>query len=101
MDYIVISCVRTKNLGFLNDARRINVAITRARHGMVICGDAGMLSSESELWSELIDTYEKLGLLVEGSLDNLQHSEMNIVNRTMLLDDAAKVQSKASIERWY
>jgi len=105
MDYIVISCVRTKNLGFLNDARRINVAITRARHGMVICGNAGMLSSESGLWRELIDTYEKLGLLVEGSLDKLQSSEMNIVNRTMLLNEeearVKNVKSKFSLLRFY
>ena len=33
-DYIVLSCVRSnegKSIGFLNDPRRLNVALTRAR----------------------------------------------------------------------
>ncbi|KIY44152.1 hypothetical protein FISHEDRAFT_52091, partial [Fistulina hepatica ATCC 64428] len=35
-DYIVISLVRVKGLGFLNNMRRTNVMLTRCRKGMII-----------------------------------------------------------------
>ncbi len=46
-DVIVISLVRANDkgeIGFLNDLRRMNVAITRARMKLIILGDASTLS---------------------------------------------------------
>jgi regulator of nonsense transcripts 1 len=37
-DFIILSCVRSNDnqgIGFLSDARRLNVALTRARYGLV------------------------------------------------------------------
>jgi regulator of nonsense transcripts 1 len=45
-DIIIFSCVRSnprKELGFLARPRRINVALTRAKHGMIIVGNADTL----------------------------------------------------------
>lgn len=45
-DIVIISCVRASNsrsIGFLQDARRMNVAITRARSCLWICGCARAL----------------------------------------------------------
>lgn len=36
-DFIIISLVRTKDLGFLTDLRRTNVMLTRCKCGMYIC----------------------------------------------------------------
>ncbi|KAF7336708.1 Regulator of nonsense transcripts 1 [Mycena venus] len=36
-DYIILSVVRTEKIGFLAEMRRVNVMLTRARRGMVIC----------------------------------------------------------------
>ncbi|PAV16516.1 atp-dependent helicase nam7 [Pyrrhoderma noxium] len=40
-DYIIISLTRTQQLGFLNDIRRSNVMLSRAKEGMYIVTNAG------------------------------------------------------------
>lgn len=60
-DVIVLSCVRAYNprgsIGFVADARRLNVAITRARKALYICGHLESLKDSDE-WKALIsDAY--------------------------------------------
>jgi regulator of nonsense transcripts 1 len=72
-DYIILSCVRsseTQGIGFLGDARRLNVALTRARYGLVILGDAQVLSRNS-LWYSLLTHFQERGCLLDGSSSNL------------------------------
>ena len=43
-DIIIISTVRTHGLGFLNDYRRMNVAISRAKNFLWIVGNHSALA---------------------------------------------------------
>ncbi|QRW14273.1 regulator of nonsense transcripts protein [Ceratobasidium sp. AG-Ba] len=75
-DYIILSCVRSnehQGIGFLNDPRRLNVALTRAKYGVVILGNPKVLSKHP-LWHYLLTHYKEKQCLVEGPLNNLQPS---------------------------
>ncbi|XP_064459789.1 regulator of nonsense transcripts 1-like [Ornithodoros turicata] len=75
-DLIVMSCVRSnehQGIGFLNDPRRLNVALTRARYGIIIVGNPKVLSKQP-LWNHLLTFYKENKVLVEGPLNNLKES---------------------------
>jgi regulator of nonsense transcripts 1 len=84
-DFIILSCVRSNaqaGLGFLQDPRRLNVAITRAKFGLVICGNAHVIgrapsrNGVASVWSGLISHLYKHSLIVEGPLGNLRQVHM-------------------------
>lgn len=75
-DFIVLSCVRSNDhqgIGFLSDPRRLNVAMTRAKYGLVILGNPKVLSKHP-LWHYLLTHFKEKNCLVEGPLTNLQTS---------------------------
>lgn len=79
-DIIVLSCVRSneqQSIGFLGDPRRLNVALTRARFGIVILGNPRVLSKQP-LWNGLLTHFKEQGCLVEGSLNNLKQSMVQL-----------------------
>eukprot|EP00398_MALV-I-01_sp_L67-1_P000237 gene237-433_t len=82
-DFILLTCVRSnenQGIGFLNDPRRLNVALTRSRYGMVICGNAKVLGKpiggRDSLWGNLLAHFKKYDLVVEGTLANLKPTMM-------------------------
>jgi regulator of nonsense transcripts 1 len=74
-DYIVISTVRSSNktgIGFLNDEKRLNVALTRARFGLIIVGNALSLA-KNNFWKSMLYQLSSKRLIYEGtSLENLR-----------------------------
>ena len=65
-DVIMISLVRANdqgNIGFLNDLRRMNVAITRARMKLIILGDASTLTKHA-FYRELYKYITANGLVI-------------------------------------
>lgn len=79
-DYIILSCVRSnehQGIGFLSDPRRLNVALTRAKYGLVILGNPKVLSKHP-LWHYLLVHYKEKACLVEGVLSNLQPSMLQL-----------------------
>jgi len=70
-EIIVISSVRSNrqgNVGFLKDWRRLNVAVTRARSGLVVVGDSRTLRNERH-WRSFVDWCRREGCYVEQAVD--------------------------------
>ncbi len=44
-DVIIVSCCRTDKLGFIVSPRRLNVALTRAKHHLIVVGHRATLGS--------------------------------------------------------
>jgi hypothetical protein len=63
-DFVVFSAVRagSSHIGFVKDMQRLNVAITRAKHALVIVCDARTMES-NEGWRSLIRSANVRGLL--------------------------------------
>ncbi|CAI5954940.1 unnamed protein product [Closterium sp. NIES-64] len=74
-DVVVVSTVRSnssRSIGFVADPRRLNVAITRARHALWVVGDAHTLQRGDNMWAQLVQDAERRGCLVEaGSNEGL------------------------------
>ncbi|TKR93806.1 hypothetical protein L596_008196 [Steinernema carpocapsae] len=79
-DIIIVTCVRSNEnagIGFLNDPRRLNVALTRAKYGLIVVGNAKVLSRQL-LWNHLLTTFKEKNVLVEGPLNNLKISPISL-----------------------
>ncbi|XP_027529074.1 protein ZGRF1-like isoform X3 [Neopelma chrysocephalum] len=52
-EIIVLSCVRTRQFGFIDSEKRMNVALTRAKRHLLIVGNLACLS-RNKLWGRVI-----------------------------------------------
>lgn len=89
-DIIIMSCVRSnehQGIGFLNDPRRLNVALTRAKYGIIIVGNPKVLSKQP-LWNHLLNFYKEQKVLVEGPLNNLKESMIQFAKPKKLVNAA-------------
>jgi len=73
-DVVVLSCVRSNSigqLGHVDELRRLNVALTRAKRALVVIGDKDTLKQgyESGISSFIRNVYQR-GLVIEVPRDN-------------------------------
>ena len=98
---VIISCVRSndnRNIGFLSDVKRMNVALTRARFGLFVVGAADTLMCNRH-WGSLIVHAQDTDSLVDvvNSAANLRTTieSFNISNRKQsLYNDALQNMNK-------
>ena len=79
-DFIILSCVRSNDthaIGFLKDWRRMNVALTRARKGVVVIGNAFVLA-EDETWNQFLLHCKTRNLIVGNSVLHLDTMDFAI-----------------------
>lgn len=72
-DVIILSCVRSNGIGFLNDFRRINVAITRAKSNLFIIANVPNLerNDKAGFWKKFIEIARKNEDLISATSEDL------------------------------
>ncbi|GMH39425.1 hypothetical protein BSKO_07323 [Bryopsis sp. KO-2023] len=68
-EVIILSTVRSNpsgEIGFLTDYRRLNVAVTRAKRGLVIVGDPTTLGKKNALWKSWLQFLGAKNLLIDA-----------------------------------
>ena len=82
-DIILLSLVRSDRIGFLKIANRVCVALSRARKGFFIIGNATLLARNSDLWRNIFaDMQEQGSMGRELKLSCQNHPENMILAST-------------------
>lgn len=86
-EIIIFSCVRaraTGGIGFLEDIRRMNVGLTRAKSSLFVLGDSRSLL-QGEFWAKLINDAKTRQRYTEGNI-------MDLLRKPSI--DPRRIQSK-------
>ncbi|EGF80951.1 hypothetical protein BATDEDRAFT_24512 [Batrachochytrium dendrobatidis JAM81] len=75
-DIILLSCVRAskdtdRSVGFISDTRRMNVALTRAKHSLIIIGNSHSLKTDP-VWKNLVNNAKQRSLTLKISSKDIQ-----------------------------
>jgi hypothetical protein len=78
-EYIIFSCVRSNEhsgVGFVNDYKRLNVALTRAKRGLIIVGNMNTLK-QSFVWEMLLNHFQKNKCIYQWMNKQFQKCSLN------------------------
>ena len=93
-DIIMFSSVRTQNkVGFLKDYRRMNVALTRSKHLLVIFGRQKTLNLDDK-WSKMISKLSDLQSIINIDKINLLENDLEIDKTINLIQN--KIEKNGS-----
>ena len=94
-EIIIFSCVRasTKGIGFLNDVRRMNVGLTRAKCSLWVLGNSQSLV-QGEFWCGLVEDAEERNLYTDGDILSLLRRPL--LTEEMKKDDVEMVDTNAN-----
>lgn len=65
-EFVIFSCVRNNKenrIGFASDKKRLNVALTRAKNGLILVGNSEMFRNGDPLWNDYISYLESKKVL--------------------------------------
>ena len=86
--------VRTKPGNFIQEYNRINVAITRAKHGLVIVGKADNLRKD-EKWAQLLDAFKDNTVNgIDGARQWVQRQKVDYLRRILGSEPASQLQER-------
>ncbi|KAL3582369.1 hypothetical protein D5086_016701 [Populus alba] len=96
-DIVIISSVRSNTggaIGFMYDPRRINVALTRARHCLWILGNERTLSNSESIWEKLVHDAKERNCFFHADEDkDLAKAIVEVKKEFDQLDDLIKGDS--------
>nr|XP_023420114.1 protein ZGRF1 [Cavia porcellus] len=90
-EIVILSCVRTRHVGFIDSETRVNVALTRARRHLLIVGNLACLR-RNRLWRCVIQH-------CEGREDGLQQASQCEPHLNCLLKDYFEKQAEEKQKR--
>jgi len=82
-EIIIFSCVRASpagGIGFLNDIRRMNVGLTRAKCSLWVLGNSQSLM-KGEFWSKLVEESRARDRYVTGDIENMLRVPSKIIHK--------------------
>lgn len=85
-DIILLSLVRSNRIGFLKIANRVCVALSRARKGFYIIGNATLLSRDSDLWRNIFADMREQGTMGRKLKLTCQNHPKNVIQASKAED---------------
>ncbi|KAL9699282.1 hypothetical protein quinque_002723 [Culex quinquefasciatus] len=82
-DVVIISLARSVGTGFLGSPQRLNVALTRARKCLILCGNFADLKDNNQMWSSLLQDAEQRKLYYHIADDDEYDDVNTFVSKIM------------------
>ncbi|XP_052845078.1 uncharacterized protein LOC128257881 isoform X2 [Drosophila gunungcola] len=82
-DVIIISNARTRGCGFLANYHRLNVALTRPRRCLVICGNFDDLKSV-DMWRQLLDDARRRRVYFDLKREHIDDLQSSLIDKMMV-----------------